>query len=545
MDRAGVNAIFSLSGNQIMPIYDALIEYPIRLVHARHEAAAVFMAEAYAQASGGFGVALVAAGPGFGNALGPLYSAFMSETALVLLSGDSPVGLDGRDAFQEFDQVAAASPFVKDSSRLSSEEDPAEALCRAIRIARSGIPGPVHLALPFDLIDSAVSTDLLQRDESPVLRLEPELETPPLSQLERLTETLWQAARPLVLVGPHLGRANNGQLVENLSSSLHIPVVTLVSPRGLRDPALGSLAEVLAVADCVLYLGKPVDFTSGFAGESVIPVAKILLVTGQPETIDRARAVLGHRLVISEQADALAMAGALIEHIQTQDRYSTIRQARDQWYCEVDRALRHRALSQETADDLFSKAIVETIAGVIKEKPETVLVCDGGEFGQWAQAFCSAGIRIINGPAGAIGGSLPYAIGAKIAQPDVPVLAVMGDGTAGFHLAEFETAARESLGITVLVGNDSRWNAEHHIQLQNYGPGRTMGCTLNEDTRYDVAAQGLGCNGYSVSKPGELGGVLKQCLDSGEPGCINMTMPGAPAPQYSKYDIQNAMGRSQ
>ena len=72
-----------------------------------------------------------------------------------------------------------------------------------------------------------------------------------------------------------------------------------------------------------------------------------------------------------------------------------------------------------------------------------------------------------------------------------------------------------------------------------------MGCTLNEDTRYDVAAQGLGCNGYSVSKPGELGGVLKQCLESDMPGCINMTMPGAPAPQYSKYDIQSAMGRSQ
>jgi acetolactate synthase-1/2/3 large subunit len=127
----------------------------------------------------------------------------------------------------------------------------------------------------------------------------------------------------------------------------------------------------------------------------------------------------------------------------------------------------------------------------------------------------------------------------------MPVIAVMGDGTAGFHLAEFETAARESLGITVLVGNDSRWNAEHHIQLQNYGPGRTTGCTLNDDTRYDVAAQGLGCHGYCVTETGELYGVLKQCLESDMPSCINMKMPGAPAPQYRKYALQDVMEGSQ
>ena len=96
LDRLGVSVAFSLSGNQIMPVYDAFNDYHIRVVHTRHEAAAVFMAEAYARVGGTLGVALVTAGPGFGNALGALYSCYMSETPVLFLSGDSPAALDGQ-----------------------------------------------------------------------------------------------------------------------------------------------------------------------------------------------------------------------------------------------------------------------------------------------------------------------------------------------------------------------------------------------------------------------------------------------------------------
>ena len=117
--NSGTDIVFSLSGNQIMPLYDACIEPAIRIVHTRHESAAVFMAEAYAQLSSRPGVALVTAAPGFANALGALYSASLSETPVILLSGDSPADLAGRGAFQEFDQCAAATPFVKSSQRVT------------------------------------------------------------------------------------------------------------------------------------------------------------------------------------------------------------------------------------------------------------------------------------------------------------------------------------------------------------------------------------------------------------------------------------------
>lgn len=110
---AGVKTIFSLSGNQIMPVYDACIDTGIRIVHTRHEAAAVFMTNAHAQLTCTLGVCMVTAAPGAANALDPLFSARLSESPVLFLTGDSPVAQDGCGAFQELDQVALTSPLTK------------------------------------------------------------------------------------------------------------------------------------------------------------------------------------------------------------------------------------------------------------------------------------------------------------------------------------------------------------------------------------------------------------------------------------------------
>ena len=146
--EAGVRTIFTLSGNQIMPIFDACIDVDIRLVHTRHEAAAVYMADAWAQITGEVGVALITAAPGFANGLSPLFSARLAESPVVLLSGDSQVSQDGLGAFQELSQVEIAAPLTKAAFRSSSTMGLGHDIAKAIRIACSGRPGPVHLALP-------------------------------------------------------------------------------------------------------------------------------------------------------------------------------------------------------------------------------------------------------------------------------------------------------------------------------------------------------------------------------------------------------------
>ena len=160
---------------------------------------------------------------------------------------------------------------------------------------------------------------------------------------------------------------------------------------------------------------------------------------------------------------------------------------------------------------------------------ETVLICDGGEFGQWAQAATTGDRRIINGISGAIGGSLGYGLGAKKARPQATVFALMGDGTAGFHFAEFETAARENTPFVAVIGNDLRWNAEHQIQMRDYGPNRLIGCQLS-DARYDLAVQGLGGHGEFVTDPADLDAALDRAVASGKVACVNVLIEGLPAP---------------
>ena len=142
---------------------------------------------------------------------------------------------------------------------------------------------------------------------------------------------------------------------------------------------------------------------------------------------------------------------------------------------------------------------------------------------------CLGAIRGIDCPGGAIGGALCYAIAAKTAKPDMAVFALMGDGTVGFHFAEFETAARENTPFVVVIGNDERWNAEHQIQLREYGPNRLIGCGLS-GARYDQAVAALGGHGEYVTELGDLDAALRRAGESGKVACVNVVMEGVPAP---------------
>ena len=150
---AKVKTIFTLSGNHIMPIFDAILDSDIKLIHTRHEAAAVHMADAYARLTGEVGIALVTGGPGHANAVAALYTAQMAEAPVVLISGHAPLAQLGAGAFQEMAQADLASPLVKAALTSNSIEAIPFDLAKAISLAKSGRPGTVHLSLPSDLLE--------------------------------------------------------------------------------------------------------------------------------------------------------------------------------------------------------------------------------------------------------------------------------------------------------------------------------------------------------------------------------------------------------
>ena len=483
--RAGVRHLFALSGNHVMPVFDAALDAGLPIVHVRHEAAAVHMADAWGRLTGEPGIALVTGGPGHANAVGALYTALAADSPMVLLSGHAPTNELGKGAFQEMAQAQMAAPAAKASWTVQSAQALGTDLARAFRIARSGHPGPVHLSLPVDLLEARIDSAFPEEKEFlPVLE----------EQNEKNLGFLEKAKYPLLIAGPAFGNAR--ARLRAFEEASGVPAIVMESPRGVNDPSLGLLAEVLKQADCVLLLGKKRDFTLKF-GAVFAGNCRVLEVNGIPE----------------------------------------LKRAKSAWLEEVRSLLAYRppdwlTLRSAPQGPLHPIELARRVQALL-DAPDSVLVADGGEFGQWAQGALSASHRVINGPAGSIGAALPFAAAAKLAFPRSRVVAMLGDGTFGFHCAELDTAVRHGLAYLAVVGNDACWNAEHQIQLRSYGAARARNCELLP-TRYDRVATGFGAHAEHVARPSELADALERAARAGRVACVNAMIERLPAPVYHK-----------
>ncbi|MCP1405364.1 thiamine pyrophosphate-binding protein [Achromobacter insolitus] len=524
LHRLGVKTIFSLSGNQIMPLYDACIDAGIRIIHVRHEAAAVFMADAWAQITGELGVAMLTAAPGITNGLAPLYSASQAESPVLLISGDSSVREDGTGAFQELDQVAITRSLTKVSLRPLTVQELYPALDSAVTQALAPRRGPVHLALPFDLMTAETGLE-----ELPAATMKREAAATDTVGLEDLAALVNSAQRPLVLAGPTGARPHMRATREKLEAALGARIIPMESPRGLKDPSLGSLAELMPQADLIVLAGKCLDFTLGFGGPATLGKhARVVVIDADPAMLARASRLLGDRLALTIQGEPYALLAAVQATPAPAERAA--------WRARVDEAVNNRSaqgVASPASGALGPRALCATVQEFLASVPNPILVCDGGEFGQWAQAYCQAPVRIINGMSGAIGAGICYAIAAKIARPDATVAVLMGDGTAGFHLMELDTAVREQAPVIAVIGNDLRWNAEHLIQMRTYGPQRLIGCELAPTARYHEVASALGGAGFAAHDNDSLATALGMAMNSGLPACINVSLAGEPAPVFS------------
>lgn len=525
LDKAGMRIIFSLSGNHIMSIYDAAVDTRLELLHVRQEAAAVFMASAWARLTGRVGVALVTGGPGHANAAAALCTPLASETPMLLLSGHARTHEIGRGGFQELPQAAMAVTVAKESWTAERAADLGHDLARAARIAASGRPGPVHLSLPSDLLEAELA-------DGPALWPEESAFDPVVLPLSKATAStalsaIAAARRPLIVGGPTLCSAPGRAAARKLEDALNVPVIGMESPRGLDDPALGAVAEVFRQADLLVLLGKPLDFTLRFGeAPAVDPACKFIVLDPDVEMIRRVARDKGNRLMLSGVASPLASAAALSAPDSAR--------ADGAWLAEAHAAAGYRPPEWETATAAGDGALhaLDLCRGVrefLAEHPDAVLVCDGGEIGQWAQGVLDSERRVINGVAGSIGSAIPFGLAACAVEREAPVVAVSGDGAFGYHLAELDTAVRHDLPLIVVVGNDARWNAEHQIQIRDYGENRAHGCELLP-TRYDLVAEALGAHGELVIRPEELPAALARARASGRPACVNVMIEGNPAP---------------
>ena len=527
LEGLGVTRIFTLSGNHIMPVFDALLSTGIEIVHVRQEAACVHMADAWGRLTGEVGVALVTGGQGHSNGAAALFTALAAESPVLLLSGHAPLCELGRGAFQEMAQAEIARPMTKASWTAASVATLGSDIARALRIARQGRPGPVHLSLPVDLLEQTVPSEAVSlpgRESTDIRVAQPE---PAL--IEAILHRLAEARRPLILCGPALCDAGGRSRMAALEEASGIPVIGMESPRGVNDPSLGAFAEILTQADLIVLVGKALAFTLKFGdAPAVAPDCRFVVVDPDPALVARADAT---RLVASGIADPRPVLTALLE------RCGNFGKSGSDWHRRTRDALAYIppdwASARGSAGHLHPVELCRALDAFLARHPGGTLICDGGEIGQWPQALVRAGRRLVNGVSGTIGASLPFAIAAKALTPGEPVVAVLGDGTFGFHMAEFDTALRYGLPIIAIVGNDARWNAEYQIQLRSYGRERARHCDLLP-TRYDEVAVALGGFGALVTSSEALPDAIEAAHASGLPACLNVMIESVPAPMIRR-----------
>ena len=512
----GIKHLFSLSGNQILSLYDATIGRDIDILHTRHEATAVHMADGWGRLTETPGVALLTAGPGHCNAISALYVARMAESPLILLSGNAPKGQIGTGAFQEMDQVAIAQPVCKAAWMVEDPERIGADIARAYAIATSGRPGPVFLSLPSDILEATTS----QQAENPANKDAPLTLT--AAQIEQLLDLLNSAQEPLILGGPAMARPKRWHEVEALAQTINIPALPMESPRGVDDPWLHQATNCLAQADLVLLIGKKLDFTLKFGQPPFFAEhCRFVQIDADADQLQKDK-----NTIWSAQADPLQATQQL--HAAAQQRPWQ----ENAWSAEVTT---QRQSTPSEWENLATQHPIHPLALCRDVQPYldngAILISDGGEFGQWVQAGLEASCRLINGPSGSIGSSLGLGLAARLCHPDRPVFVFQGDGTCGYHPADFDTALRYNLPIVTLVGNDAQWNAEHQLQIKNYGPDRTVGCDLLP-TRYDKMIEALGGHGEFVEQVDELEPAIERSLASGLPSCINVTIDAAAAPTF-------------
>ncbi len=520
LQNAGVTRIFTLSGNQILPIYDACLDVNLAVTDTRHESAAAHMADGWSKVRNEPGVCLVTAGPGHTNTVTGIANAMASETPVLWLSGASENETTGMGGFQELDQAGIAAKVCKAAWTVERARDIPSFVSRAWRTMLEGRPGPVYLGLPADVLTESVSVDHRQ---SHAWTFRPPLRFADNALIHAALSLLAGAKRPLMLTSPSVARGDSGARLREFSKRSSVPWFALESSRGIGDPAFNGAGAAISRADVVL-LVAPQDFIVKFGRPgSFADGSHVIHVVPTPDEIGRNSPV-----ALGIAGDAGAVFSQLIAEAGTQNWDHRA------WASEIEtlRAKGRKSLQQYTCSDespIHPLRVATELRAMMP--PGSFVAQDGGEFSQWMRWGLAGGdfVPLLHGKFGSIGSAIPLAIGGALARPGTPTFAICGDGTFGFHGMEFDTAVRHNVPVVAIVGNDASWAAERHRQVRIYGEDRVVASDLLP-SRYDEVVRALGGHGEVVERPAEIRPALERALASGKPACVNVMIRSVPSP---------------
>jgi acetolactate synthase-like protein len=552
LQHHGVRFLFTLCGGHISPILVEAKRRGIRVVDTRHEATAVYAADALARLTGSPGVAAVTAGPGVTNTVTAVKNAQLAQSPVVLLGGATATLLAGRGALQDIDQMALMRPHVKHAMRVRRVRQLPGALAEAFYMAQEGVPGPVFLECPVDLLyeeevvrdwygakAGGSRTGLGPRLQAAYLgwharRLfagaerargseprRPDPQLPEAREVQQAATRLRRAERPLLLVGSQaLAEAADAAELAHAVEHLGIPVYLSGMARGLLGRSHPLLMrhlrrKALGEADVIVLAGVTADFRLDYGRH--LP-AEAFLVSANRSLEDLFK---NRRPDLAVHADPGRFLRLLAQSMAIEEgRWSPWReQLRDRDHVRDEEIGELAATATEGVNPLFLCREIESAAD-----PAAVLVADGGDF--VATASYVLGPRgplswLDPGPFGTLGVGAGFALGARLARPDAEVWILYGDGAVGYSLAEIDTFVRHRLPVIAVVGNDAYWMQIARDQVELLGDD--VGCVLRA-TDYHRAAEGFGGEGILVSSPEQVPGALSRAREmaaNGRPVLVN------------------------
>ena len=516
MEKEGVKQVFGLPGGSNLPMYDEFSRCDIRHILARHEQSASHMADGFGRVSGKPGVCFATSGPGATNILTGIATAQADSSPMIAVTGQVPVAMIGKDAFQESDIIGMANPVVKYAYQPRTAAEIPEVIRKGFYIAETGRPGPVLIDIPKDVQQN--EAEMAFPDEFQIPGFHPWTD-PDMVAVEKAIEMLLHAEKPVILAGGGTIISSAFAELQSIAETLMLPVVTTFKGKGAfpenHPLCLGSIGmhghaeanKIMAEADCVLAIGTRFSDRSVGTFETFEKGLKIIHMDVDPAEIGKNQtaqlAVVGDVRVNLRIMVKLLLQKAIKKTDET-PWTKHVRETRSYW----------KENLKLHPGEMGAAKILRKLRELLPK--ESIVTTEVGQHQMWASLFYDViqpGTFFSSTGLGTMGWGFPAAIGAKVARPDVPVVDIAGDGSFAMTENSLATAVLEDIPVIVFVLNNSTLGMVAQWQRTFYDR-RMVGVDQKNCPDYVKLAESYGAQGLRAQSMDELDKAIKTALSS-------------------------------